>query len=100
MFLSMQCFAVDSFEEAMKKHRGTSLTHIPEVKDGVSFFIPKTLTPTWEEGSKYGIVKVPKMSLKNHRGNTFSQKNFEGISQGCRKEGCQRHQGQEGMKCC
>lgn len=62
-----------SFDDAMKKHRGTSITYVPSLKEGLPFFTEKTLTPTWDK--RRGVV-IPSFSLVNQDGESVSEQIF------------------------
>lgn len=54
-----------SFEDAIAKHRNSSITYVPKIAKGLPFYTTKTLTPTWEENR---AVTIPKFSLVDQTG--------------------------------
>lgn len=66
----------DSFSEAIKKARNTTLPFIPKIKDGLPYFIKTTLTPTWDTSDKEKIVALPQFNLIDQNSKPFTKESF------------------------
>ena len=73
-----QAFAVDSFDEAIKKHRNTQTDEVGVGKTGLPHFSNKTLNPIWAWKNKEDLVAIPKLKLLNQDGKTITEDIFQG----------------------
>lgn len=65
-----------SFEDVTAKLASSSVTSQPEVGDGLPFFEPQTLTPTWKSDDK--IVRIPPFQLHDQSGQMVTEDIFQG----------------------
>lgn len=71
-------FAVDSFDDAIKKHRNTQTDQVGKGGTGLPHFSIKTLNPVWEWKDKAEIVAIPKLKLLNQDGKVVTDQIFLG----------------------
>ncbi len=63
-----------SFEKAIAEQKKTGVTEVAEVGQGLPFFMPKTLTPTWK---KEKTVAVPTFTLIDQNGQKKTDEIFQ-----------------------
>ncbi len=71
-------FAVNSFDEAIKKHRNTQTDEVGSAQAGLPHFSIKTLNPVWTWKNSEDLVAIPKLTLLNQDGKTVTDEMFRG----------------------
>lgn len=73
--ISIGCSKTASFDEAIREHKSSSLTLIPKVGEGLPYYSPESLTPTW---SAKNIVSLPDLDLIDQSGRSVNRGTFKG----------------------
>lgn len=67
----------ESFQQAIEKQRGSTLTRIPKILSGLPFYAPGTLSPFWPQDlENENLVKIPKILLRDHNNKLVTEEIF------------------------